>query len=184
MLVNVADDEFGKSLQRHGVEIGETGHKERRQDLVDGDEMCTLFLACAEAAVMREDVCDTSGKAQDDCVHMHMCDLELFVTVALEQTVDEHEGAEVGTHPAVLPEALQTGDRSGCDHLCHGGKVLEPCAVVDEGVLNASPLTVLCNTGLVVVTASLSADAVFCLPYRIKAFKLFVDQSNNFIKHA
>ena len=116
-------------------------------------------------------------------MHVHVSYLQLVAAVALEQTVDEHEGAEVGTHPAVFPEALETGNRSGGNHLCHGEEVIQPCDVVDHGVLHAAPLTPFRNAGLVVVTAALAAYAVLGLPDGVEALKLFINRSNYFVSN-
>ena len=124
VLVHVADDEFRQRLQRHGVQSWEAGHEQLRQHLVHGDKLLALRLAGAETAVMREDVSDAAGEAADDGVHLRVRDAQLLAAVALEQAVDEHEGAEVRTHPAIFPKALHDGHRRGADHLHHGQDVV------------------------------------------------------------
>ena len=182
MLVNIADDELGQGLQRNGNELLEALHKQRRQDLIHGNHDIGQ-RAAAKASVVCENESDLLGQAADDSVHVLVGDLQLVATVALEQAVDEHESTEVRAHPAVFPEAFEAGNGGGGDHLHHEHNVLEPCRIVHEGVLNATPLTVLCNAGLVIVSVTLTADAVSCAPNGVKAFKFLIYRSNYFIKH-
>lgn len=182
VLVNIADDELRQRLQRERNELLEAHHEQRGQNLVHGNDAVGI-LAAAETTVIAQAEGDLLGQAADDGVHALVRGDELIAAEALEQAVDEHEGAKVGAHPAVLPEALEAGDRSGCDHHRHGSEVLQPCAVVDHGILNAAPFTPFCNAGLVIITGSLAADAVFSLPYGVKAFKLFIYCCYNFIEH-
>ena len=182
MLVNVADDELGQGLERERDEILEAHHEQRGQDLVHGNDAVGI-LAAAETAVVGQDEGDLLGQAADDGVHALMCGDELVAAEALEQAVDEHECAEIGAHPAVLPKALEAGQRSGGDHHGHGDEVVHPRLVVNEGILDAAPLTPFGNAGLVVVAVSLAAHAVLGLPDGIEAFKLFINSCYNFIEH-
>ena len=182
VLVNVADDELRKRLQRNGDEVLEARHEQRGQNLVHGNHSVGQGTA-AQTSVVCENKSDLLCQAPYDGVHIQMRYLELIAAVAFEQAVDEHESSEVGAHPAVFPEALEAGNGCGGDHLSHGHQVLQPCGIVDHGVLDAAPFTILGNAGLVIVTAPLAALAVLGLPYRVEAFKLFVDRGYNFIKH-
>ena len=182
VLVNVADDELGQSLEGERNELFEAHHEQRRQNLVHGNDAVGI-LAASETTVVGQTERNLLGQAADDSVHALVCRGQLVAAEAFKQAVNKHECAEVRAHPAILPKALKAGDRSGCDHHCHGSEVLQPCAVVDHGVLNAAPLTPFCNAGLVVVTVSLAAYAVLGLPYGIKAFKLFINSCYYFIEH-
>ena len=182
MLVNVADDELRQSLERDGDKILEALHKQRRKNLVHRNHEVAQ-RAAAETLIVCEDESNLTGQAANYGVHIQVSYLQLVAAEALEQTVDEHEGAEVGAHPAVFPEALEAGDGSGGDHLCHGEEVIQPCDVVDHGVLHAAPLTPFRNAGLVVVTAALAAYAVLGLPDGVEALKLFINRSNYFVSN-
>ena len=174
MLVDVADDELRQGLHRHGGQALEALEEEGRDGLVEGDALVAVRPA-AETLVVCEDEGDLLGEVLDDAVHVHVRDAQLRAAVALKEPVDEHEGAEVGAHPAVLPEALEDGEGGGGDHARHGGEVLEPRGVIVEGVLHAAPLAPFGDAGLVVVAAALAADAVLGLPQGVEALKLFVD---------
>ena len=111
MLVNVADDELGQSLEGERNELFEAHHEQRRQDLVHGNDAVGI-LAASETTVVGQDECDLLGQAADDSVHALVRRYQLVAAEAFKQAVNEHEGAEVGAHPAILPEALEAGDRS------------------------------------------------------------------------
>ncbi|CDB44350.1 unknown [Firmicutes bacterium CAG:240] len=182
MLINVANYEFRKRLKRNWDKLLKAHHEQRWHNLIHRNDTVGI-LAAAEASVIGHNQRNFFGQAANDSVHALVRRDQLVAAEAFKQAVNEHECAEVRAHPAILPEALEAGDRSGCDHHCHGSEVFQPCAVVDHGVLNAAPLTPFCNAGLVVVTVSLAAYAVLGLPYGIKAFKLFINSCYYFIEH-
>ena len=174
MLVDIADDEFRQGLQRDGNQILEARHEQRGQHLIHGHHPVGEGAA-AKAPVVGQHQSDLLGQALHDGVHIHVGDAQLIAPVALEQPVDEHEGAKVGAHPAVLPEALQAGDGGGAHHHRHAAQILQPLAVVIEGVLHAAPFPVFGNAGLVVIAGAEAAHTVFRLPQGVKALQLFVD---------
>ena len=174
MLVDVADDKFRQGLQGDGDQVLEACHEQRGQHLIHGHHPVGEGAA-AEAPVIGQHQGDLLGQTLHDGVHIHVGDPQLIAPVALKQPVDEHEGAQVGAHPAVLPEALQAGDGGGAHHQRHAAQVFQPLAVVIEGVLHAAPFPVFGNAGLVVVAGAEAAHAVFGLPQGVKALQLFVD---------
>ena len=182
LLVNIADDELRQRLQRDGDQVFEAGQEQRRHDLVHRDDL--IAVLAADAQVVRQHKGDLLGQALHDGVHIHVRDHELGAAVALKQTVDEHERAEVGAHPAVFPEALQARDRRGGDHGSHGHDVFEPCAVVDHGVVQTAPLAVLGDAGLIIVTAAETADTVLSLPEGVESLHLGVNKFRNRAIHS
>ncbi len=158
----------------------EARQEQRGQHLVKGEEVVAA-RAAAEALVVGEHERDALGKALHDGVHVRVRGAQLIAAVALEQTVDEHKGAEIRAHPAVLPEALETGDRSGGDHLHHAREVIEPLGVIIKGVLNAAPFAPFGDTGLVIVAGALTADTVLGLPDGVEAFELFINSGYKLI---
>ena len=181
VLVHIADDELGQGLQREGVETLEALEEERGDRLVVGDNLITV-RAAAQALVIGEGEGDALGQGLDDGVHVQMGDLELRAAIALKEPVDEHEGAEEGAHPAVLPHALEHGQGGGAHHEHHGVEVVEPGAVVHHRVLHAAPLAPFGHAGLVIVAASETALAVLGLPEGIKALQRLVHGSDHFIQ--
>ena len=111
VLVNIADDEFGKRLERNGNKFLEALHEQRRKNLVHGNHDISQ-RAAAETPVVCENECDLLGQAADDGVHICVSYLQLIAAVALKQAVDEHECSEVRAHPTVFPETLKAGNGS------------------------------------------------------------------------
>ena len=97
-------------------------------------------------------------------MHVHVGYLQLGAAVALIEAVYEGEGAQVGAHPAVFPDALEHGQRGHGHHEPHALEVVEPGEVVNHRVVHAAPLAVFGYAGLVVEADALAADAVFRLP--------------------
>ena len=180
MLVDIADDELRQGLERDGVQALEALQEQRRNGLVVGDAVVRLGAA-AEAPVIGEDEGDAFGEALHDGVHVHVGDAQLLSPVALKEPVDKHEGAEIGAHPAVFPEALEDGDGGGGHHARHGHQIVEPLGIVIEGVLHAAPLAPFGDAGFVIVAVTLAADAVLGLPQGVEAFKPFVNGPDELI---
>ena len=152
----------------------EACHEQGRQHLVHGHDPVGQ-RAAAEAPVVGQHQGDLLGKAHHDAVHVHMGDAQLLATEALEEAVDKGEGAQIGAHPAVFPEALQAGDGSGGHHLAHGQQVIQPRAVVHQRVLHTAPLAVAGDAGLVLIAAAEAAGAVAGLPLGVEPLQLLVD---------
>ena len=180
MLVNIADDKLRQRLQGDGVQALEASEKQRGEYLVMGYDVVGL-PASAETAVICQHEGDFLGQALHDGVHVHVRYAQLRPAVALEESVDEHERAEVGAHPAVLPEALHDVDRGGRDHGAHGDEIVEPLRIIVESVLYAAPFAVFRDAGFVNIATSQAARAVLRLPQRIKALQLLVDFLNRFV---
>ena len=184
VLVHVADDELGQGLQREGGQLLEALEEQRGDGLVVGDDLLAALDAAAETAVVFQHEGDALGQALDDGVHVGVGDHQLLAAIALEQAVDEHEGAQEGAHPAVLPEALHHRDGGRAHHQRHGHQVLHPGGIVHHRVLHAAPLAPFGHAGLVIVAAAQAADAVLGLPFGVKALQRLVDGSDEFVDHA
>ena len=164
----------GSVWSGNGDQVLEACHEQRRQDLVQGDDS-------HRCAGRRRGACRLRAQARCCLVRLwtmaciFMCAIaQLVAAVALKQAVDEHEGAEVGAHPAVFPEALEARDRSGGDHRQPWlTRLLSHCAVVDHGVLHAAPLALFGDAGLVIVAGALTADTVLGLPDGVEALAAF-----------
>ena len=180
MLVNVADDELRQGLHRDRCQTLKALEEEGRDGLVEGNALFGIRSA-AKTRVICEDESNLLGEVLHDAVHVHVRNTQLSAAVALKEAVNEHEGAEIGAHPAVLPEALEDGDGGGGHHARHGDEIFHPRVIIVEGVLHAAPLAPFGNAGLVVIAAALAADAVLCLPQGVKALELFVDDAYEFI---
>ncbi len=180
VLVDVADDELRQGLQREGIEALEALEEERGDGLVMGNDVVGV-LAAAETGVVLEAEGDLLGEGLHDGVHVHVRDAQLRPAVALKETVDEHEGAQVGAHPAIFPEALENGQRRGGHHLHHGEDVVEPGGVIVERVFHAAPLAPFGDAGLVVIAAAQAALAVLGLPQGIKALQRLVDRREELV---
>ena len=182
MLVNVADDELGQGLQRDGNKVREAAHEQGRHDLVHGYYLIGQRSA-AETAVVREHEGDLLRQALNYGVHIQMRYPELGAAETLKQPVDKAEGAEIGAHPAVFPHTLEHRQRRACNHQAHALEVVEPCEVVHHRVVNAAPLAVFGDTGLVVEAAAQAARAVFCLPFGVEFLQFLVYERCHRIFH-
>ena len=182
LLVDVADDELGQGLERYRDEVREAGHEERREHLVHGHHPVRK-RAAAETAVVREDEGYLLRQALHYGVHMQVGNLQRGAAVALEEAVDEGEGAEVGAHPAVLPHALEDGQRGARDHEAHALEVVEPGEIVGEGVVHTAPLAVFRYAGLVMVAAAQAALAVLGLPQGVELLQLLINESGDGVFH-
>ena len=182
MLVDVADDKLRQGLHGDGGQPLEALEEEGRDGLVEGDALVGL-RAAAEARVVCQDEGDLLREVLHDAVHVHVGDAQLRAAVALKEPVDEHEGAQIGAHPAVLPEAFEDGQGGGGHHAGHGHQVLDPGAVVVERVLHAAPLAVFGHARLVVVAGPEAAGAVLGLPQRVEALELFVHGGKELVGH-
>ena len=118
VLVDVADDELRQGLQRDGDEVREARHEEGRHDLVHRDDLVGQ-RAAAEPAVVREHQGYLLRQALHDGVHVEVGYLQLRAAEALEQAVDEGEGAQIRAHPAVFPHALEHRQRGAGHHESH-----------------------------------------------------------------
>ena len=178
VLVDVTDDELRQCLDGDGNQAGEASHKQGRHDLVHGNDVVAVPSA-AQTLVVGQDQGDLFREAADDTVHIHVGDLQFVLPVALKQPVNKGEGAQIGTHPTVLPEALEDRHRGGGHHFPHGQQVVQPGGVVHKGILHTAPLPVAGDTGLILIAAAKTALAVGCLPLGVKAFQLFIDHADD-----
>ena len=182
VLVDVADDELRQGLQRDGDQVREARHEEGRHDLVHRDDLVGQ-RAAAEPAVVREHQGYLLRQALHDGVHVEVGYLQLGAAEALEQAVDEGEGAQIRAHPAVFPHALEHRQRGARDHDAHALEVVEPGDVVGKRVVHAAPLAVFGDAGLVVIAAAQAARAVLRLPLGVEFLQLLVYERGYRIFH-
>ena len=181
MLVYVADDELRQCLQREGIQPLEALQEERCDRLVMRDNVHRVRTA-AEARVVLQRKCDSLGQTLYNRVHIHMCDLQLRSAVAFKKPIDEHEGSQIGAHPAVFPEPLQNRHGRRGHHLHHAEDIVEPGTVVHHGVLYTAPFTPLGHAGLVIIAVALSACALLRLLQRIEALQRFVQGCDHLVQ--
>ena len=181
MLVDVADDELRQGLDGDGDQGGEARHEQRGQHLVHGDDVIGQGAA-AQPPVVGQHQGDLVGEAGHDAVHIPVGDPQLRAAIALEQPVNKGEGAQIGAHPPVFPEALQHRHRGLGHHGRHAHQVVQPRAVVREGVLHAAPLPIAGDAGLVLIPAAQAAGAVAGLPLGVEPLELFVHRRHGGVR--
>ena len=181
VLVDIADNELRQSLQGDGFQSGEATDEQMRQSFIDTDDVVGV-LAAADTTVIADDIGHHIGDAVYDGVGVHAGDFQLISAIAFKQTIQECEGCQVGTHPAVLPECFEEVGGGFGHHQTHHAQVLQPAYICLHGVFDTAPLTILCDTGLVVVTGTLTADTVFSHPDRIELLQFVINKIDDGIQ--